>query len=90
MVTADLIFPNLPQVRIIISDILEENIEQELAFAKDTTLAVREVVIKADEGCTIEVLQQANVSKEDYIKALSISKAGRTVILKRFHQLNRE
>ena len=39
---------------------------------------------KEDEGCTIEeVLQQANVSKEDYIKALSISKAGRTVILKR-------
>ena len=33
-------FPKPPTERIIISDVPEENIEQELAFAKDITLAV--------------------------------------------------
>ena len=79
-------YPKPPSPHTIISDEPEENCQQEIEFASNIGTTVKEILESKDlpEDITLqELLKNANVSLEDYIKALSISKCGRSIILKR-------
>ena len=81
-------YPKPPSPHTIISDEPEENCQQELEFASKIAMAVKEILESNNilEDITLEeVLRKVNISLEDYIKALSISKCGRSIILKRKH-----
>ena len=79
-------FPKPPTDRTIITDEPTDNIETQLSYAKQTIAKVYEVLNNTNdlENITLEeVLQKADVSKNDYIHTLSISNSGRTILLKR-------
>ena len=79
-------YPKPPSPLTIISDEPTENCQEKIDFAVKTLTVVKDT-LEENESCldiTLEeILNTANVSLENYIEALSISKSGRSVILKR-------
>ena len=70
----------------IISDEPQENCQQQIDFAVKNLAAIKQVLESKDLSTDItlqEVLDRAHVTLHDYTKSLSISKCGRSVILKR-------
>ena len=70
----------------IISDEPQENCQQQIDFAVKNLTAVKQVLESKDLSTDItlqEVLDRAHVTLHDYTKSLSISKCGRSVILKK-------
>ena len=75
-----------PSPHTIISDEPQENCQQQIDFAVKNLAAVKQVLESKDLSIDItlqEVLDRAHVTLHDYTKLLSISKCGRSVILKR-------
>ena len=75
-----------PSPHTIISDEPQENCQEQIDFAVKNLTAVRQVLESKDLSTDItlqEVLDRAHVTLHDYTKSLSISKCGRSVILKR-------
>ena len=64
----------------------QENCQEQIDFAIKNLTAIRQVLESKDLSTDItlqEVLNRAHVTLHDYTKSLSISKCGRSVILKR-------
>ena len=79
-------YPKPPSPHTIISDEPQENCQQQIDFAVKNLTAVKQVLESKDLSTDItlqEVLDRAHVTLDDYTKSLSISKCGRSVILKR-------
>ena len=79
-------YPKPPSPYTIISDEPQENCKQQIDFAVKNLTAVKQVLEQKDLYTDItlqEVLDRAHVTLQDYTKSLSISKCGRSVILKR-------
>ena len=79
-------YPKPPSPHMIISDEPQENCQQQIDFAVKNLTAVKQVLESKDLSTDItlqEVLNRAHVTLDDYTKSLSISKCGRSVILKR-------
>ena len=79
-------YPKPPSPHTIISDEPQENCQQQIDFAVKNLTAVKQVLESKDLSTDItlqEVLNRAHVTLDDYTKSLSISKCGRSVILKR-------
>ena len=79
-------YPKPPSPQTIVSGEPIENIQLQIEFATNIAASVKEVLESEDlpENATLqEVLSKANVTIDYYIKALSISKCGRSIILKR-------
>ena len=79
-------YPKPPSPYTIISDEPQENCQQQIDFAVKNLTAVKQVLEQKDLYTDItlqEVLDRAHVTLDDYTKSLSISKCGRSVILKR-------
>ena len=83
---ADSNIPKPPSPSTLISHEPQENCQQQIDFAVKILRTVKEVLQNKDLPLDItldEVLTTAHVTLDDYIKALSISKCGQSVILKR-------
>ena len=79
-------YPKPPSASTLISHEPQDNCRQELDFAVKILTAVKQVLQNKNilEDVTLnEVLTMANVTLEHYTKALSISKCGQSIILKR-------
>ena len=79
-------YPKPPSPHTIISDEPQENCQQQIDFAVKNLTAIKQVLELKDLSTDItlqEVLNRAHVTLDDYTKSLSISKCGRSVILKR-------
>ena len=79
-------YPKPPSPFTIISDEPQENCQQQIDFAVKNLAAVKEVLDQKDLPTDItleEILDRAHITLDDYTKSLSISKCGRSVILKR-------
>ena len=79
-------YPKPPSPSSVITHQPQENCQQQIDFAVRILTAVKEVLQKKDLPVDVtldEVLTTAHVTLEDYTKALSISKSGESVILKR-------
>ena len=79
-------YPKPPSPHTIISDEPQENCQQQIDFAVKNLTAVKQVLESKDLSTDItlqEVLNRAHLTLHDYTKSLSISKCGRSVILKR-------
>ena len=79
-------YPKPPSPHTIIFDEPQENCQQQIDFAVKNLTAVKQVLESKDLSTDItlqEVLDRAHVTLQDYTKSLSISKCGRSVILKR-------
>ena len=79
-------YPKPPSPHTIISDEPQENCQQQIDFAVKNLTGVKQVLELKDLSTDItlqEVLDRAHVTLDDYTKSLSISKCGRSVILKR-------
>ena len=79
-------YPKPPSPHTIISDEPQENCQQQIDFAVKNLTAIKQVLESKDLSTDItlqEVLNRAHVTLDDYTKSLSISKCGRSVILKR-------
>ena len=79
-------YPKPPSPYTIISDEPQENYQQQIDFAVKNLTAIKHLLEQKDLCTDItlqEVLDTAHVTLDDYTKSLSISKCGRSVILKR-------
>ena len=79
-------YPQQPSPSTLISHEPQENCQQQIDFAVKILRTVKEVLQNIDLPLDItldEVLTTAHVTLDDCIKALSISKCGQSVILKR-------
>ena len=79
-------YPKPPSPYTIVSDEPQENCQQQIDFAVKNLTAVKQVLEQKDLSTDItlqEILDRAHVTLDDYTKSLSISKCGRSVILKR-------
>ena len=79
-------YPKPPSPYTVISDEPQENCQQQIDFAVKNLTAVKQVLEQKDLCTDItlqEVLDRARVTLHEYTKSLSISKYGRSVILKR-------
>ena len=80
-------YPKPPSPSTVITHQPQENCQQQIDFAVRILTAVKEVLQNKDLPVDVtldEVLTTAHVTLEDYTKALSISKSGESVILKRW------
>ena len=79
-------YPKPPSPSTLISHQPEENCQQQIDFAVRILTAVKEVLQSKDLPSNVtldEVLTTAHVTLDDYTTALSISKCGQSIILKR-------
>ena len=79
-------YPKPPSPSTLISHQPEENCQQQIDFAVRILTAVKEVLQSKDLPSNVtldEVLTAAHVTLDDYTTALSISKCGQSIILKR-------
>ena len=79
-------YPKPPSPSTVITHQPQENCQQQIDFAVRIRTGVKEVLQKKDLPLDVtldEVLTTAHVTLEDYTKALSMSKSGESVILKR-------
>ena len=80
-------YPKPPSNSTVITHQPQENHQQKIDFAVRILTAVKEVLQNKDLPVDVtldEVLTTSHVTLEDYTKALSISKSGESVILKRW------
>ena len=79
-------YPKPPSPSTVISHQPQENCQQEIDFAIKVLTAVKQVLQEKDLPIDVtldNILTAAHVTLDDYTKALSISKSGESVILKR-------
>ena len=79
-------YPKPPSASTLISREPEDNCQQQVDFAVKILTTVKQVLQNKDLPADVtlnEVLVTAHVTLEDYTKALSISKCGQSIILKR-------
>ena len=79
-------YPKPPSASTLISCEPEDNCQQQVDFAVKILTTVKQVLQNKDLPADValnEVLVTAHVTLEDYTKALSISKCGQSIILKR-------
>ena len=79
-------YPKPPSPSTVISCQPQENCQQEIDFAIKVLTAVKQVLQEKDLPIDVtldNILTAAHVTLDDYTKALSISKSGESVILKR-------
>ena len=79
-------YPKPPSPSTLISHEPEENCQQQIDFTVKILTAVKEVLRNKDLPTDLtleELVTMAHVTLDDYTKALSISKCGQSVILKR-------
>ena len=80
-------YPKPPSPSTVITHQPQENCQQQIDFAVRILTVVKEVLQKKDLPLNVtldEVLTTAHVTLRDYTKALSISKSGESLILKRW------
>ena len=79
-------YPKPPSPYTMISNEPQENCKQQLDFALKTLSSVKEVLQSTDLPTHVSldyILHIAHVTLDDYTKALSISRSGQSIILKR-------
>ena len=79
-------YPKLPSPSTVISRQPQDNCQQQINFAIKILTVVKQVLQNKDLPTDVtlnNVLAAAHVTLDDYIKALSISKSGESIILKR-------